>query len=338
MAAMDPERVRLFAVAKGAPNVEAFLAQIEAANLWRFARRPLDLGWLVEFWERHGRLGSLSEMLENSLTARVRETNLDRAHVDALDQARALHAIERTGAALVFGRKTTIAIPDSELVLSNEDRPLDLAQVLPAWSPDDRKRLLTRPVFDPGTFGRARLHNDNEGVVRGYLAARWLHRLRQTNLARADLFELLFATTLSQSDAGSPHYDSVIVRSVLSSDRLVPASSGLSVRDAVRAVPGALAIHRSRLRIESIARGDQKRPIVRLRFKRGPCQSRILQKSQRRTSAKHKKWPTYPHIFAPMRYPIDGQGRCLKGTRGARDGRYVGLPRGSKVVPELGGG
>jgi hypothetical protein len=132
---LDPDRVRLFAAAKGAPNLDAFLAQIEAANLWRFARRPLDLDWLVEFWESRGRLGSLAEMLENSLTKRVGETNLDRARGDALDETRALHAIERIGAALVFGRKTTIAIPDSELVLSHEEGPLDLVQVLVARKP-----------------------------------------------------------------------------------------------------------------------------------------------------------------------------------------------------------
>jgi hypothetical protein len=195
MGPLDRDRVGLFAAAKGAPNLDAFLGQIEAANLWRFARRPLDLDWLVEFWVRHGRLGSLEEMLENSLTKRVGETNPDRARGDGLDETRALHALERIGAALVFGRKTTIAIPDSEVVLSNEERPLDLVQVLPDWSPEDRTRLRTRPVFDPATFGRVRLHNDNEAVVRAYLAARWLHRLRQNNLSRGDLFELLFATT-----------------------------------------------------------------------------------------------------------------------------------------------
>src|ERR1700732_716037 len=56
MAAMDPDRVRLFAAEKGAPNLDAFLAQIDAANLWRFARRPLDLDRLVEFWQNNGRL------------------------------------------------------------------------------------------------------------------------------------------------------------------------------------------------------------------------------------------------------------------------------------------
>ena len=76
MASLDAERVRRFAAAKGAPNLDAFMAEIEAANLWRFARRPLDLDWLVQFWRSHGRLGTLAEMLESSLTERLNETNL----------------------------------------------------------------------------------------------------------------------------------------------------------------------------------------------------------------------------------------------------------------------
>ena len=122
-----------------------------------------DLDWLVDLRE-HGRLGSLAEMLESSLSARVLETNNDRARADNLDAARALRALERVGGALVLGWRQTIAIPDSELLRPEDDRPLDLAQVLSDWAPQDRVRLLTRPVFDPN-YGRARLHNDNEGVV-----------------------------------------------------------------------------------------------------------------------------------------------------------------------------
>jgi hypothetical protein len=43
MRSLDAERVRAFADGKGARNIDAFIAQIEAGNLWRFARRPLDL-------------------------------------------------------------------------------------------------------------------------------------------------------------------------------------------------------------------------------------------------------------------------------------------------------
>jgi hypothetical protein len=112
-----------------------------------------------------------------------------------LDTTRALHAIERIGAALVFGRKATIAVPDSELLRPDDERPLNVDEVLPDWSAQDRSHLLSRPIFDPATFGRARLHNDNEGTVRGYLTARWLRRLRENNLSRGELFSLIFATS-----------------------------------------------------------------------------------------------------------------------------------------------
>jgi hypothetical protein len=71
LAPLDTDRVRLFAVAKGIPDVDAFLGHIHESNLWRFARRPLDLDWLVSFWQTYRRLGSLAEMLENSLAARI---------------------------------------------------------------------------------------------------------------------------------------------------------------------------------------------------------------------------------------------------------------------------
>lgn len=195
MMPLDPGRVRLFAEAKGTQNLGEFLAQIEAGDLWRFARRPLDLDWLVQFWQVHNRLGSLAEMLENSLTQRLKETNPERGRHDSLDVSRAVRATERIGAALVFGRKANIAIPDSALTFATDDSFIDLADVLPDWSPEDRGRLLTRPVFDPATFGRARIHNDNQGVVRGYLTARWLRRLIGENLQRRSVFDLLFANT-----------------------------------------------------------------------------------------------------------------------------------------------
>jgi len=192
---LDTTRVRLFASGKGAPSLDVFLSAIEEGDLWQFARRPLDLDWLVQFWITNKRLGSLAEMLANSFAERLQETNLDRARRDPLTAERAMAALERVGAALVFGKKMTIAIPDGEVVLSDNNRPLDLGDVLPDLGADERSRLLSRPVFDPATFGRARLHNDNQAVVRAYLTARWLYRLRRANLTLQALFSLLFAET-----------------------------------------------------------------------------------------------------------------------------------------------
>jgi hypothetical protein len=192
MRGLDDARIRLFAAGKQIENLDTFVAQLGVAGLWQFARRPLDLDWLVQFWHSHKRLGALVEMLDICIAERLQESNSDRARQDSLDVARAYDAVERIGAAMIFGRRDTISVPDSEIDLTDTPSLIDLADVLPDWSPQDRERLLTRAVFDPATFGRARIHNDNQGVVSSYLAARWLHRLRQGNLSNQGLLDLLF--------------------------------------------------------------------------------------------------------------------------------------------------
>jgi hypothetical protein len=193
MAPLDVRRIRLFATAKGIAGVEAFVTALDDANWWTLARRrPLDLDWLVTYWRSHGRLGSLAEMLDHSFRERLRETNPAYALNDPIDVERSLLGMERIGAALVFGRVDTIAIPDPEL-MSGDEGAFDLVKILPDWSSQHCGRLLTRPAFDPATFGRMRIHNDNTGQVRSYLAARWLKRRRDQNCPVNDLLDLLFA-------------------------------------------------------------------------------------------------------------------------------------------------
>ena len=195
MAPLDTEQVRLYAAAKDASDLDGLMAAVEAGSLWGFARRPLDLNWIVRYWRSHGRLGSFTEMIEVSLRERLQETDPERSRRDNLDAERAKHGLERIGAALVFGRQATIAIPDNDTSLNTEGAVTMIGDVLPDWSSEDQMKLLTRPAFDPATFGRARLHNDNEGVARAYLAAHWLQRLRKANLPQRRLHDLLFART-----------------------------------------------------------------------------------------------------------------------------------------------
>ena len=195
MAALDSDQVRRYATGKGVPDVQALIEAIDSGNLWAFAKRPLDLDWIVRYWRQHGRLGSLASMIDESLNERSREVDPDRARRGTLDHSRARQALERVGAAMVFGRRHLLAIPDMEASADAQQGTILLEDVLPDWSPEERLQLLIRPAFDPATFGRARLHNDNEGVVRAYLAARWLLRLRNANLSQRRLHDLLFART-----------------------------------------------------------------------------------------------------------------------------------------------
>jgi hypothetical protein len=232
---LDEDRVRRFATGKSIQNLDAFIAQIGTANLWQFARRPLDLDWLVQFWHSHKRLGSLAEMLNICIAERLQESNLDRARLDGLDAARAYRAIERIAAAMVFSRKDTVAVPDAEISLSDTTSVLDVADVLPDWSPQDRGCLLTRAVFDPATFGRARIHNDNQGVVRSYLTARWLLRLRNSNLSQQRLLDLMFEETygvaiikptMQEVAAWLSLWDEVVAREVARREPFLLLSAG----------------------------------------------------------------------------------------------------------------
>lgn len=193
MAPLDEARVRTFTLRAGVENPSAFVEAVSNGGLWRFAQRPLDLGWMVEFWRDHGRLGRLSEMVEASLSARLLETNRRHGRQDDLDTTNGWSAIERVGAALTFARSTTMAAPTVDLSDGGSDAGPTLAEILPDWPSAKVTKLQSRPVFDPTTLGRTRLHNDNDGDVRAFLAARWLSRLRASGCPELVVGDLLFA-------------------------------------------------------------------------------------------------------------------------------------------------
>jgi hypothetical protein len=192
MAALDDDRMRLYASSKGVEDVDEFLAALRSGNLQEIARRPLDLDWLTRYWRSHGHLGTFAAIVEASLRERLSEPDPDRSRQDRLSPEAAMQWLERIGASLVFGRKATIAIPDADAPAPTDQDVLTIDSVLSDRSSSERQLLLSRPAFDPATFGRARLHNDNEGVVRAYLTARWLRRLRGANLSERRLHDLLF--------------------------------------------------------------------------------------------------------------------------------------------------
>jgi hypothetical protein len=257
MGALDRAQVEVFTRGKGVVNVEDFFAALEKANLWDFARRPLDLDWLVGYWRTHGKLGALARMLELSLRERLQEPDAQRSRRDALDIAHAMEALERIGAALVLARLDTIVVPDSSLSLSEAPAALDLAEILPDWSGVDRGRLISRAVFDPASAGFVRLHNDNQGGVRSFLAARWLIRLRKANCPKSAISDLLFATTygvelvkpsMRQTAAWLSLWDTDVARDIVARDPLLlmdaadPASLPLPTREAVLARVCALRV------------------------------------------------------------------------------------------------
>jgi hypothetical protein len=171
------------------------MSALSRQNLLDFARRPLDLDWLISYWKHHSSFGSLKDMLERSLRERLEEKDPQRARKDPSSSDTLMAGLERVGAALVMQRRQDVLVPDSALAGDLRLEAVDLADVLPDWSAGQRMSLLGRSVFDPARSGLARLHNDNQGVVRAYLTARWLYGAHNRNCPLSEIRSLLFATT-----------------------------------------------------------------------------------------------------------------------------------------------
>lgn len=237
MVGLDEARVEKFALSKGVVDGGRFLRELREQNLLRFARRPTDLGWLVEYWRTEGRFGSLLEMLEQSINERLLETDPDRQRGHALTLERSLAAMRRIGASLTLQRIDSIAVPDSEASLDHTGPIVacNLVELLPDWRADECLSLLSLPMFDAATGGYVRLHNDNEGEVRGYLTARWLQRLRlHDNCPWHTVRDLLFAET----------YDVEVVRpSMRSTAAWMSIFEPDVAEEVVRRDPGLLMSH-----------------------------------------------------------------------------------------------
>lgn len=192
MNGLDGPRVRRFATNAGVEDADAFVAAIEHGNLWRFASRPLDLEWMAKYWHANGQLGTLLEMLDASIAARLIDPKPARQRGDPLSLDEARRGLERIGAGFHFSGKETLRLPTAAFDAAATKNALAIEALLPGWPREKQLRLLQRPVFDPATLGRVRLHNDNEGAVRAYLAARWLQGRLAANCPRPVVDDLLF--------------------------------------------------------------------------------------------------------------------------------------------------
>ena len=224
MAGLDQGQIEQYFRAKDLRDTDKILHSIDEYNLWDLARRPLDLDWLAKYWKAKGCLGKLDDMIELSLMERISEADPYRSRSDDLNKEKSISAIERVGAGLVLGKTRDIS-------LTGEDPGLDLPALLPDWSPKERQKLLSRAVFDPATFGRTRLTNDNNGVVRSFLAAKWFMKRLKQGWPSQSLRNLLFGHV----------YDKTVVR-----PSLAEVAAWLSLWDAdvaadvVRIDPGLL--------------------------------------------------------------------------------------------------
>ena len=184
------DQCRAFAAALGVTDVTSFIDAIDRNGLEAFTERPGDVIDLVDYWKSYGRFGSYAEMVEHSITQKLKERDTYRADNDTLTLDKARRGAERLGAALTLGKSFTLRAPAYNSDPSLTSGALHPEQVLSDWTDAERNALLTRGVFAPSTYGRIRFHHR---ATQEYLTAQWFHRLLESNCPRSEIWGLIFA-------------------------------------------------------------------------------------------------------------------------------------------------
>ena len=171
---LDRENVLAFSKSNIGLEADEFIKALDRSHSWEFARRPLDVSFLLRYWKAHGRIGSLSDLLEETTLELLKERpdKPDHSKVYPLSEHDAREGAEAMAATSVFCRTLDFSISEAPSLQTNRALlPLDC---LPAtWDVKMCSALIDRPIFDSAIYGTIRFHHRR---IAEYLAACWLKR------------------------------------------------------------------------------------------------------------------------------------------------------------------
>lgn len=183
LAALDEERVERFARALEIADPALFIKALNENYAWDFARRPLDVRAIIEYWRQHGDLGSLTELIEFSVSRRLE----DARGQDELPVGSAREGAEYLAAASLLCKNLHFKVPDPQNGNSSALSPI---RCLPdSWSEASCRKLLSRSIFDDAIYGCFRFHHRRE---QEYLAASWVLKLWRNGCPLDRIEALLF--------------------------------------------------------------------------------------------------------------------------------------------------
>ena len=188
---LDREQRRKLAEARGVPDPDIFLDEIERNGLDKLAERPGDMLDLTAYWKEHRRFGSRAGMVKYGIARKLEERDKHRPDNEALPSEKVWRGAERLAAALTLCKSFTLLATGQEADPELAAGAIDPADVLHnKWTDAERGALLRRGVFAPSTYGRVRFHHRE---AQEYLTARWLHGLLEKGAPQKAVWNLLFA-------------------------------------------------------------------------------------------------------------------------------------------------
>jgi len=189
LAPLTQKQVKQFAEWRQVDDAGAFLEAVVEADAADLANRPQDLITLISLWKSEKRIGTKYDALCRSITERLRETNPDREQTDTLSESKAYEGVKRLAAALTFSHKRFLVWPGAGNPNARDSIAVNPKDVLPDWSAQEQKTLLSRAVFDPANLGRVRFHHRS---VQELLCAEWLNDLMQKGEPVRKVWNLLY--------------------------------------------------------------------------------------------------------------------------------------------------
>ncbi|MHB8346016.1 MAG: NACHT domain-containing protein [Acidiferrobacterales bacterium] len=193
---LSPTEARRLASFFGVTDVDAFWKNVEREGYEFMAGLPLDLKWMSEAWNAQGRLGGLTEMLENSLRHRFLEVNPTHSQSGhAVPPSTLREGAELLAVACVLSGRSFIATPGDSASPSASSNDTVAADVLTDWKPITINTLLSTAIFDEASYGRVRFHHR---TVREYLAASWISQRMDRGLPLEDATKLFINQSLGE--------------------------------------------------------------------------------------------------------------------------------------------
>ncbi len=149
-----------------------------------FMERPRDVAWMSAYWIKNGRIGSLSELIQQNVDEKLRETPGKPVSLSLKEATQAAAAL--AGISLL-SRRLAFRVPNDDLDARWIESAIEPSTVLADWKSDAQQALLRLPLFDESTYGLVRIHHRS---VHEYLAAKWLKELCDAGLTVRQLDDM----------------------------------------------------------------------------------------------------------------------------------------------------